>query len=64
MSYEHAAQGTRSKVILFALVSVLTLVGGCVKIAPAAAGPRPEKWARPVTASPGLPNLYRVNLTL
>jgi hypothetical protein len=40
MSYEHAAQAARCKVILFALISVLTLVGGCSTVAPAAAGPR------------------------
>ena len=64
MSYEHAAQAARCKVILFALISVLTLVGGCSTVAPAAAGPRPENWARPIAASPGLPNLHRVNSSL
>ena len=64
MGYEHAAQGARCKVILFALVSVLTLVGGCSTVAPSAAGPRPENWASPVAANPGLPNLYRVNSSL
>jgi protein tyrosine/serine phosphatase len=64
MSYEHAAQAARCKVILFALISVLTLVGGCSTVAPAAAGPRPENWASPVAASPGLPNLHRVNSSL
>ena len=64
MSYEHAAQAARGKVILFALISVLTLVGVCSTVAPAAAGPRPEDWASPVAASPGLPNLHRVNSSL
>lgn len=61
MSYEDTAQETRCKVILFALVSVLTLVSGCLTVAPAAAGPRSENWASPVAAIPGLPNLHRVN---
>jgi hypothetical protein len=64
MRYEHAAQGARCNVILFLLVSVLTFVGGCLSLAPGAAGPRPENWATPVAAGPGLPNLYRVNSSL
>ncbi len=47
-----------------ALASALTLVGGCSSSAPAAAGPRPENWASPVAASPGLPNLHRVSSSL
>ena len=50
--------------IVLALVSVLTLVGGCATVAPAATGPRPESWASPVTARPGLPNLHRVTASL
>jgi len=64
MSYEHAVQGARRQVIVFALASVLTLIGGCSTVAPAAAGRRPENWASPVAASPGLPNLHRVNSSL
>lgn len=64
MNSEHVAQGTRCRVILFALASVLTLVSGCSTVAPAATGPRPETWASPVVASPGLPNLHRVNESL
>ena len=64
MSYEHAVQGARRQVIVFALASVLTLMGGCSTVAPAAAGRRPENWASPVAASPGLPNLHRVNSSL
>lgn len=64
MSYEHAAQGVRCKVIVFALVNVLTLVGGCSTVAPSGAGPGLENWARPVAAKPGLPNLHRVNSSL
>lgn len=64
MSSEHAVQGGRYRIILFALASVLTLVGGCSTVAPAASGPRPETWARPVAARPGLPNLHRVNASL
>jgi len=43
---------------------VLTLVNACSTVAPAAAGPRQENWASPVAASPGLPNLHRVNSSL
>ncbi len=64
MSHEHAVQGARCKIIVLALVSVLTLVGGCATVAPSAAGPRPVKWASPVAANPGLPNLHRVNSSL
>jgi tyrosine-protein phosphatase SIW14 len=64
MSYEHAAQWARCKVILFSLVSALTLAGGCSPVAAAAAGPRSENWATPVAAIQGLPNLYRVSSTL
>ena len=64
MSYEHAVQGARCKVIVLALVCVLMLIGACSTVAPAAAGPRPEIWASPVAASPGLPNLHRVNSSL
>jgi protein tyrosine/serine phosphatase len=64
MSYGRAVQGARRKVIVIALASVLTLVGGLSILAPAAAGPRPENWATPVAASPGLPNLHRVNSSL
>ena len=64
MSIKHAVQGARCKVIVFALVSLLTLVGGCATVSTAAAGPRPENWATPVAASPGLPNLHRVNASL
>ena len=64
MSYEQAPQRARCKVILLALLSVLTLIGGCLTIAPSAAGPRPGNWASPVAASPGLPNLHRVNSSL
>jgi hypothetical protein len=64
MSNEHAVQGARGKAFVLALVSVLTLVGGCSTVAPSAAGPRPENWACPVAASPGLSNLHRVNSTL
>ena len=64
MSYGRAEQGARRKVIVIALASVLTLVGEFSIVAPAAAGPRPENWATPVVASPGLPNLHRVNSSL
>ena len=37
---------------------------GCATVVTAAAGPRPESWATPVAAIPGLPNLCRVNVSL
>ncbi len=61
MSHEHFIRGARCRVLLFALVSSLMLVGGCATVPPYAAGPRWENWATPVAAHPGLPNLYRVN---
>lgn len=61
MSIEHAVQRYRCKVAVFALAYVLMLVGWC---STAAAGQRPENWASPVAANPGLPNLHRVNSTL
>ena len=64
MSHEHAAQGGRCKVILFALAGALTLAGGCSTVPPSAADPRPAHWATPVTVTPGLHNLYRINATL
>ena len=64
MSSEHAVQGARYKLNVFALASVFALVGGCSTVEPAAAGPRPVTWATPVAASPGLPNLHRVNSSL
>ncbi len=64
MNSEHAVQGARYKFNVFALASVFALVGGSSTIAPAAADPRPATWATRVAASPGLPNLYRVNASL
>lgn len=49
---------------VLALAGMLTFIGGCSTVAPAAAGPRPETWASPVAASPGLPNLHRVDSSL
>lgn len=63
MSYEYANQKRRRQVMVFALTSPLTLIGGCSVVAPAI-GQRPDKWAVPVAANPGLPNLHRVNATL
>jgi hypothetical protein len=71
MSHENAAQGGRCRVILLALASVLTLVGGCAEVKPVPCGCRPENWASPVqrmicasAENPGLANLYRVNSSL
>jgi protein tyrosine/serine phosphatase len=64
MHFEHAAQAARCKVIFFAFISSLTFTLACSAVAPATAGPRPENWASPVAANPGLPNLHRVNSSL
>jgi protein tyrosine/serine phosphatase len=64
MSIEPAARSTRRKVIVFTFTGLFTLVAGCSAVAPAIAGPRPPNWASPVAASPGLPNLHRVNSLL
>jgi hypothetical protein len=64
MSFKSIVQWVRSHVYGFVLAGVLILVNGCSIVTPAAAGPRPENWATPVAASPGLPNLHRVNSSL
>ena len=64
MNHAHAAHRARCTVLLFALVGAAMFVGGCSTVTPAAAGPRPENWATPVAAHPGLPNLFRVNSSL
>src|SRR5688572_3043040 len=50
--------------IVFALAGALALLSGCAAVAPVTPGPRPQNWANPVAADPGLPNLHRVNLSL
>lgn len=64
MIRKRAAGGSRLRTPLLLFVSALALVGGCATVAPAGSGPRPVSWASPVVASPGLPNLYRVNASL
>ena len=64
MTSEYVVQGARCKLGVFALASAFALIGGCPTVAPAAADTRPATWATPVAASPGLPNLYRVNASL
>ena len=51
-------------ILLLLLLSASASIGGCATTAPVAPGPRPANWAAPVAASPGLPNLHRVNSTL
>jgi len=58
------ARGPAFTTIVCALTGALMFVAGCATVVPAAVDPRPETWATPVAASPGLPNLYRVNATL
>ncbi len=64
MSFEHAAQAARCKAICLAFIGLLTFALGCSAASAPAAGPRPENWASPVAADPGLPNLHRVNSSL
>jgi protein tyrosine/serine phosphatase len=64
MRCKHTVRGIRSQTSIFALVCVLMFVGGFASVTLPAPGPRPATWAIPVAASPGLPNLHRVNATL
>jgi len=64
MSRTQATGGCRFSTPLLLVVSALALIGGCATTAPADFGPRPASWASPVVASPGLPNLYRINASL
>jgi len=64
MRGRHALAGTHSGAILLLVLSVSALVDGCATAAPGAPGARPANWATPVAASPGLPNLHRVNANL
>jgi protein tyrosine/serine phosphatase len=54
----------RAHEILLLLLSTSAIIGGCAAAAPVEPGLRPANWAAPVAASPGLPNLHRVNATL
>jgi protein tyrosine/serine phosphatase len=64
MRRARAAGESRSSTVLVLLVGALACIGGCAATAPAAPGPRPASWASPILASPGLPNLHRVNASL
>lgn len=65
MHKERTIQGVLSNAGIFALVCTLMLSGGYASATTAEApAPRPETWAIPVAANPGLPNLNRVNATL
>ena len=46
------------------LLGASALIGGCATATPTAPYSRPASWATPVEASPGLPNLHRVNAGL
>jgi hypothetical protein len=63
MLYHHAAHPAQRIIAFLAAIGVVTLIG-CATVAAPAAGPRPQNWASPVMASPGLPNLHRVNAFL
>ncbi|MGE4544521.1 MAG: protein-tyrosine phosphatase family protein [Pedobacter sp.] len=64
MRHEHNPCRAYIKVSILAILCVLMMVGGGSSVAPAATSSRPETWATPVSAHPGLPNLHRVNATL
>jgi protein tyrosine/serine phosphatase len=59
---EHPPMKRTSAILL--LLGASALIGGCATATPTAPGPPPASWATPVEASPGLPNLHRVNATL
>jgi len=64
MKNDYVVQRIGYKVVALAFAYALMLAGGCSIVAPAADGPRPDNWANPVAADPGLPNLHRVTPTL
>lgn len=64
MHDEPALAGIRRHTLLVALAGALTLAAGYPGGALAAEEARPDRWAQPVAAGPGLPNLHRVNSTL
>jgi protein tyrosine/serine phosphatase len=51
-------------ILLLLLLSTSAIIGGCAAAAPADPNLWPANWAAPVAASPGLPNLHRVNAAL
>jgi hypothetical protein len=63
MRYKFIPQGARIKLSILGILCVLLLAGRGSDLA-AATSPRPETWATPVPAHPGLPNLHRINATL
>jgi protein tyrosine/serine phosphatase len=52
------------EILLLLLLSTYAIIGGCAAAAPMDPSLRPANWAAPVAASPGLPNLHRVNAAL
>jgi protein tyrosine/serine phosphatase len=64
MNRTQATGGFRVSTPLWLVVCASGVISGCATNAPADIGPRPASWATPVVASPGLPNLYRVNASL
>jgi hypothetical protein len=46
------------------LIAVVAYVAGCAGTPAPTGSARPDTWARPVSACPGVPNIYRVNATL
>ena len=52
-----------TKIVYLTLIAMVVLVGCTSESSPTGCG-RPDTWAKPVSASPGLPNLHRVNAKL
>jgi hypothetical protein len=52
-----------NKLAYLALIAMVVLVG-CANESSPTGCVRPDTWAKPVSADPGLPNLYRVNAKL
>ena len=46
------------------LIAITAFVAGCAGVSASTCGVRPDTWAKPVSAGPGVPNLHRVNATL
>jgi len=64
MRHEHFPRGAQIKLSILGILCILMLTGLDLFAAQVATSPRPEFWATPVSAHPGLPNLHRVNATL
>lgn len=53
-----------SAVARLVLIATILIFIGCTRVSPPNRSAKPSRWAIPVSATPGLPNLHRVNATL